>query len=95
MRSTLINGKRVDDSSMGTLAKSGNAWAMRYYAPPAEGVNLILEIENSAPLKMRVVDQSYELPQLPGFTIQKRPDTLTASTYPVSDSTLVTKSFSF
>jgi hypothetical protein len=63
---------------------------------PQEGIVLTLEVSaNSAPVRIRVVDQTPALPVAPNLTYQARPADSIPSTYVVSDSTLVAKSFSF
>jgi hypothetical protein len=95
VRSTTVNGKQVDSALLAAHTTPESAWGMRYFAPSKGGINLVLQLESPGPLKMRVVDQSYELPSIPGLVVKDRPGDLIVSMYPVSDSTLVYKSFSF
>jgi hypothetical protein len=76
-------------------AKAGYGWSFQYHALPAEGVVLTLEVTPSAPLQVRVVDRSYGLPLVPGFPVSGRPDYLIPFAHVLSDSTLVTKSYTF
>jgi hypothetical protein len=89
---TSINGKpikSVDDKGQ----KSGeNNWGLRYYSPPAEGVELTFETRSQQPLVFKVVDQSYSLPAIPDF--KPRPDNAIPAPVSTSDSTLVARSFS-
>jgi hypothetical protein len=71
-------------------------WGLLYYGPPPEGIVLTLEVAaGAAPLRVRVVDQSPALPAAPNLSYRARPADSIPTTYVVSDSTLVAKSFSF
>jgi hypothetical protein len=52
---------------------TGDVWGMIYYAPPPEGVEIVLEIDPNQPLQIMVSDQSRELPDIPGQSFQPRP----------------------
>lgn len=92
--SLTVNGQRLDQSNTAMLRNNKQAWNMRYVAPPPEGVEVALEFKAQEPLKIRVVDQSYSLPEIPNQTIA-RPDNTIPSSNTLSDTTLVSKSFSF
>jgi peptidase M28-like protein len=92
--SVWVNGKRLDEVNAASLRANKHMWNMRYVAPPAEGVEIAFEYRNPEPLKIRVVDQSFDLPRIPGLTIS-RPDYIMPSPHPLSDATLVSKSFMF
>lgn len=92
--SLTVNGQRLDQSNTVMLRNNKQAWNMRYVAPPPEGVEVALEFKAQEPLKIRVVDQSYSLPEIPNQTIA-RPDNTIPSSNTLSDTTLVSKSFSF
>jgi hypothetical protein len=83
---SIINGKRVVND-----AKDG--WNMRYYAVPEGGIDLILELQPSSPLKLRVSDLSYGLPD--SLVVKPRPGHIMPSPMPYSDTTIVSKSFNF
>lgn len=92
-----INGRKAGFVKMpdGTGAK-GKRWGIRYHALPAEGIEVVLQVKAEGPIKLRAVDQSYGLPQVPNFAYRERPPQHTPSaTLPFSDSTLVTKSYTF
>lgn len=95
IREIVINGKRtaLEHGSATTNAKA--PWVMRYYALPAEGLELVLELQPQAQVKLKVVDQSYELPVLPNFSVSARPENLMPSSASWSDATFVSKSFVF
>lgn len=81
-----INGKEIESAGGGRLA-------IRYFAPGAQGVELTLHLKGSTPVKLRVMDQTYGLPQLPGVKIKERGDAMMLSSYPYTDSTLVSRTF--
>ncbi|HEX7317501.1 MAG TPA: M20/M25/M40 family metallo-hydrolase [Pyrinomonadaceae bacterium] len=91
VRGTTVNGKRIDVAQ----AAGANKWGLRYFALPAEGIELTLETKSAAPLALKVVDQSYGLPALSGFTYKERPGDLIPASVPFGDSTLVSRSFTF
>jgi hypothetical protein len=74
---------------------SSNSWALNYYAPPAEGFEVTLEVNPSQPLKLRVVDQTYELPQMAGAPFKARPDHLMPAPFTNSDTTQVSRTYTF
>ena len=83
-----INGKSVSGNH-------GEWWGIRYYAVPQEGIEVALQVKSSVPLKVRAVDLSYGLPELPGTFYTSRPAYMISSLYPYSDSTLVSRTFTF
>ena len=92
--SLMVNGKRLDPGNTTMLRNNKQMWNMRYVAPPPEGVEVALEFKAQEPLKIRVVDQSYSLPEIPNLNIA-RPDNTIPSPNALSDATLVSKTFSF
>jgi peptidase M28-like protein len=83
-----VNGKRLPNNPE-------NGLALRYYALPQEGIELALQVKASEPVKIRAVDMSYGLPEIPGAPYRARPDYIIPSIQPFSDSTLVSKTFTF
>jgi Peptidase family M28 len=71
-------------------ATTENGWCLRYFGPPAGGVQLTLKVRSDQPLELRLIDQSYKLPDLP---IRPRPDYMQPGIFFYSDTTLVTKAF--
>ncbi|WP_166482229.1 M28 family metallopeptidase [Scytonema sp. UIC 10036] len=92
-----INGKRIGNNDRLAHAEPGKQWGLHYYALPQEGIELTLELKSSQPLTIRTVDQSDGLPQIPGKSFQKRQNYMMATAFGsgVSDSTLISKSFTF
>lgn len=84
-----VNGQQI--------ANNTQSWGLHYFALPKEGVELTLAVKSSRPIKLKVVDQSDGLPKIPGKSFQERPNSMmpTAFGYGVSDSILVSKSFTF
>ena len=90
--SASINDEQFDENNTAMLHRNKGIWNMRYLAVPPEGVLWAVTFRASEPLKIRVVDQSYGIPQIPGFTA--RPDYM-IPWWPnsLSDTTLVSKTF--
>jgi Peptidase family M28 len=83
-----VNGKRLEN-------RSGKRWALRYFAVPPEGIELTFELKPSELFGIQVTDISYGLPDTPPRTFRSRPDYMMASPVSGTDSTVVTKSFTF
>ena len=86
------------DGKQDTLGQSANAkipWVIRYYALPADGIEIVFETIPSQPLKLVVVDQSYGLPPLQEVTLKARPQNVMPSSSTSSEATFVRRSFSF
>lgn len=90
-----VHRATIDGKLIGTSNASGSAWGVWYYAPPDDGVELVVEAEASGPIKLRTVDLSYGLPDVAGLRITPRPGYMIPSIYPFSETTMVSKSFSF
>jgi hypothetical protein len=88
------------DGSWDTTGKvprwaEGRDWGLNYYAFPAGGVEVTIEVASTGPIKLRAMDQSYGLPALPGQTYAARPAGLMPLSFYYSDTTLVSKTFTF
>lgn len=90
-----VNGTLIEDGNTPALKSFKGNWVLRYYAVPPEGIDLTVEVRTSEPLKVRLVDSSYGLPQLPGAPATNRPDEMIPASMPSNNSTLVSKSFVF
>jgi hypothetical protein len=90
-----VNGKLIDSDNTPALKSFTNNWVLRYYGPPAEGVYVNVEVKTSEPLKVRLLDLSYGLPQLPGAPATDRPDYMIPASMSSNHSTLVSRSFTF
>jgi uncharacterized membrane protein len=93
VRGLSVNGKRIDVSARPVPA--GSPWAFRYFGLPEEGIELEMEVKPGMPMKIKAVDQSYGLPELRGTSFRARPVSLIPAPYPFTDSTMVSKTFTF
>lgn len=102
------SGPQVTRAAVGGLPIVDDAgvvngqWDLAYMAPPAEGIELSLELSDARPLVVRLVDRTEGLPDLPGTAIAPRPSYLASapsmgvySSGFYSDSTLVGSTFTF
>lgn len=92
---TDVNGKPVTQAVAGSKRPQPNTWSLRYYALPAEGIELSIVSKSGQPIKIKAVDQSYQLPDIANTNFKPRPDSMMPAPLPLSDSTLVSKSFVF
>jgi hypothetical protein len=90
-----VNGKLIDNQSASSSSNDRNQWDLRYYALPQEGIEIVMEIKSTQPLKLRAVDQTYGFPEALAQKWTARPDTTIAAPLPYNDSTFVSKSFIF
>jgi hypothetical protein len=93
--SATVNGRKVVSGETASTNRLRNRWAMRYYAVPAEGVELLAEVKASQPITLRVVDQSYGIPEAPGMAYRPRPGDMIPAPSSFNNSTLVSKSYTF
>lgn len=87
-----INGQPLSKGQDGPAWKKGKV--LIYSAPPREGVDLLLKTKSSEPLNMKVVDRSFQLPELTNVTMKARPDYIVPAAFSSTDSTFIGKSFS-
>lgn len=73
---------------------SGKGQLLIYSAPPPEGIELLLKTKSSEPLVVKVVDRSYQFPELTNVTVKARPNYIVPAPFSYSDSTFIGKSFS-
>jgi hypothetical protein len=93
---SVVNGKRVEAAAGPPAAnKPGSPWMLQYWAPPADGFDLTLEMSAAQPLKLQVSDQWYGLPAIEGATARPRPDHLMPMPFSNSDTTSISKSYTF
>jgi hypothetical protein len=93
-----VNGKQISSDNKTAANDGKERWGLRYFGVPNNGIELLLHIAPGVPLKLRVVDQTYALPDVLVGPARTRPDYMMATPFPYSpysDSTLVSKSFSF
>ncbi|MFQ4141704.1 M20/M25/M40 family metallo-hydrolase [Chlorogloeopsis sp. ULAP02] len=88
-----IDGKPIDNNFKDTHTELEKVWGLNYFALPQEGIKLTLEVKTSQPVKIRVVDQSDDLPEIPGKSFQQKPNYMMSTAFRLSDATLVSKYF--
>jgi peptidase M28-like protein len=90
LTSSSVNGKQIEGEY-----GPGIPWALYYYNLPPEGIEVTLvSAKPSAPIGVRIVDQSYGLPTTPQ-SVEPRPEQMMPAMRPYTDSTFVTKSYKF
>jgi hypothetical protein len=73
-------------------------WAVSYHAPSPEGFEVGFQMKSTEPLRIRVVDQTYELPTALMPSNSSAPDYMMQTPYPYDQfggATFVSKSFNF
>jgi hypothetical protein len=85
-----VNGKKIEPANLSDDDSEPGGWGLRYYGLPAEGMQLTLKVRPAQHVELRVIDQSYQLPDIP---FRPRPDYMQPGQFFYSDTTLVTKSF--
>ena len=88
-----VNGQQLSRGKDAPAWKKGQM--LIYWAPPREGIELLLKTKSSEPLIVKVVDQSFQLPELTNVTVKARPDYIIPAPFSSSDTTFISKSFSF
>ena len=83
-----INEERINPGPSGF-------WGFFYRGLPKQGLELTLESRPGSQVSVRVVLQNYGLPEIPGSSFKARPDDMIPSPFAYSDSTLVTRTFTF
>ncbi|HEU4510369.1 MAG TPA: M28 family metallopeptidase [Pyrinomonadaceae bacterium] len=92
LQAAWVNGRRIELAASGQRRSS---WSINYHNALPEGMELTLEFSAEEPLKMRVVDQSYSLPELSQSALGSRPAGIIPSPVVYNDATVVSKSFSY
>jgi hypothetical protein len=70
-------------------------WVLNYSNPDPKGFDLTLKVQGGGVLNVVAVDQSYELSHALNMTPRPRPDYIIPARFPLTDSTVVIKSYSF
>lgn len=91
----IINDRRVDPRFITAFDESKNRWGLRYYGLPATGLDLILTVRSTDPLRFRCVDLSYGLPSPPDIPFKQRPEHMIAAPTLTADGVMVSKSYTF
>jgi len=90
-----VNGKEVKTVGPNPTSEMGTDWGMRYYAPHDPGIDLDLVLESAAAVKVRLIGLSHGLPNIPNTPASNRPEYVIPAPFLLSDSTMVSKTFSF
>ncbi|WP_437574271.1 M20/M25/M40 family metallo-hydrolase [Sorangium sp. So ce887] len=88
-----VDGRRVEESARGAAAGRDVRWGFTYMGLPPGGIEWSLEVEDSGPLEIRLMDQTYELPR--ELARGPRPREIMGVPYRFADSTFVSGSFRF
>ena len=96
----IYSGTEISEASINgqPLPKRSDAPAWQkdqmliYSAPPREGIELVLKTKSSEPLILKVVDRSFQFPELTNVTIKARPSDIVPTPFSYSDSTFISKS---
>jgi uncharacterized Tic20 family protein len=94
LRAASINGFPLQTAKMPSGSQQGPELTIRCYAT-AGGFDLRLEATPGQTVRLRVVDQSYGLPAGIMAPFKGRPDSIIPAPYQITDSTLVSKSYTF
>ena len=89
--SASLNGKVIEDQNV----QANKAWGLQYHGLPEEGAELTLRVRSTQPIKLRIDDRTYELPVIPNTSYRARPENLMPVPSQYSDTTLVSKSYTF
>ena len=90
-----VNGEAFQLENTEGSNRHKAVWAMNYYGFPEEGTELTLSVKTNQPVKLRIDDRTYGLPQIPGKSISVRPDYIIPTPSSFSDVTIVSKSYTF
>jgi Peptidase family M28 len=74
--------------------RGGAPVSVEFEALPSEGATLLLETKKGVPLKLHVIERSYELPQVPGLEVKPRGAEFQA-VRSLGDGTITYRSFTF
>lgn len=92
---TRINERQLEQGHTYVSGTPKTRWGMRFYALPSEGVELTLQVKSPDTVRLKVVDQSYNLPDFPNLPLDFPSDSLMWAPFSVNNSTLVSRSFTF
>lgn len=86
-----VDGQGVEEPVRGADAKPDVRWGFTYMGLPSGGIEWSLEVEDSGPIEIRLMDQTYECPS--ELMRGQRPSELMGVPYRLADSTFVSGSF--
>ena len=90
-----LNGKELKATGPNSKFEMGTDWGVRYYAPQNPGIDLDLVMESAAAVNVRLIGLSHGLPNIPNTPVTNRPDYMMPAPVMLSDSTMVSRTFSF
>lgn len=93
-----VEGRPLKSADPNAAHEDETPWQVFYYGPPPEGVEMTLKIKSGQPVKLKVRDQSFTLPQELTARLKPRPSYMIPTPYtfnPFGDATIMSKSFSF
>ena len=93
--SATVNGQPLKGVNGSTANKGEKEWALFYYGGLPDGIELTLDVNTTKPIKFKVVDRSYGLPETLVSSLKPRPNYLMPLIMPNNGTTLVSKSFVF
>src|SRR5262249_9871304 len=95
----VVTGKETEILSASIDAKniklSEHRLWLWYFAPPPEGIKLLLELNASQPLTIKLVDYTHDIKQSTGIPIKERPEDLMPVGNWFQDIAAVCKSYTF
>jgi hypothetical protein len=95
VRKASLDGKPLYASDSGARDAAAGPLRVSFVAPPAEGLELTVELDAAAPFKLGVEDLSYGLPEAQGVSVRPRPEEMMpVPSYRTSDTTVVRTVFS-
>jgi hypothetical protein len=87
-----VNGKLLEKAESSGVNPKGR-WSLEYSNVPESGIELKLRVKDTGPVKLRVVDRSTGLPEVPGRVFTPRSAEM--MTIHFGDLTMVRKTFVF
>lgn len=91
----IIADKSLKSELLTPNDKTHNRWGLRYFNLPIEGLKLVLTVNSKDILKFRCVDLSYGFEQIQSLNLGITPESSMPRPSLVSDTVLVSKSFTF
>jgi Zn-dependent M28 family amino/carboxypeptidase len=90
-----VNGQQLKGPNSLASNQGDKEWALFYYGALPEGLDLTFVLKTTKPVKFKVVDRSYGLPETLSASFKPRPNYLMPLINPNNGTTLVSKSFVF
>jgi hypothetical protein len=90
-----VNGQQLKGPNSSASNQGDKQWALFFYGALPEGLDLTLLLKTTNPVKVKVVDRSYGLPETLSASFKPRPNYLMPLISPINGTTLVSKSFVF